>query len=324
MKIAFVYYDLSSFVRQDRDILSRHFEVIDVNYRRLPDIFKIAASIWRSDVSFSWFASGHSFIAVLLSMVLKKRSLVVAGGYDVACVPEIDYGQFTQVWPKRFMTIFSLKYANMVLPVSNFTKREALARAEPRRLRVIYNGVDTEMFQAGSGPKEDDLVITAGGISRFNLKRKGLETLVRSARLVPEARFVIIGKWLDDSIDYLKSIAPSNVSFTGFVQDEELLRWYQRARVYVQLSAYESFGMSLAEAMLCECVPVATDRGALPEVVGNTGFYVSYGDEKATAAGIRAALESDKGADARKRIEDTFSVERREKALIEAIEELER
>ena len=108
----------------------------------------------------------------------------------------------------------------------------------------------------------------------------------------------------------------------GYVPDEELLSWYQKAKVYVQVSAYESFGMSLAEAMLCECVPVVTERGALPEVVGDAGFYVAYEDDKATALGIKEALRSDKGAYARRRIEDLFSIEKREKALIKAIEAL--
>ena len=69
-----------------------------------------------------------------------------------------------------------------------------------------------------------------------------------------------------------------HIEFTGFVTDDELLGWYQRAKVYCQLSYYESFGMAAAEAMLCECVPVVTRKGALPEVVGETGFYVEYGE----------------------------------------------
>ena len=80
--------------------------------------------------------------------------------------------------------------------------------------------------------------------------------------------------------------------------------------------------MALAEAMACGCVPVVTDRGALPEVVGDTGFYVPYGDEKATAEGIKNALRSERGAIARKRIEDMFSLREREKGLMESIEKL--
>jgi glycosyltransferase involved in cell wall biosynthesis len=213
-----------------------------------------------------------------------------------------------------------LRYADLILPVSQFTKKEVLRWAQPKKTLVVYNGIDIKRFQA-EGEKED-MVITVGGVSRSNLLRKGLESFVKSASLVPEARFVVIGKEQDDSINHLRSIASPNVSFTGFVTDEELLSWYQRARVYVQVSAYESFGMSLAEAMLCECVPVVTEKGALPEVVGDTGFYVAFEDEKATARGIKEALRSNKGVYARRRIEDLFSLARREKALIESIEAL--
>lgn len=322
MKIAFIYYDSSSFVRQDKEILSRHFDVKEVNYRRLSDVFKIIDAVLGSDISFSWFASGHSFLAVLISKILNKRSVVVAGGYDVAYVPEIGYGQFTQSWQRRMMTAFALRYTDLVLPVSEFTKKEVLRRSKPKELKVIYNGVDVERFRKGAS--KEDLVITVSGISWSNLRRKGLETLIRSAKMVPEARFVIIGKEMDDSIDYLRSIAPSNVKFTGFVSDKELLEWYQRAKIYVQISAYESFGMSLAEAMLCECVPVVSERGALPEVAGDTGFYVPHGNKEATAECIRAALKSGKGANARRRVECMFPINRRENALIEAIEGLKK
>jgi glycosyltransferase involved in cell wall biosynthesis len=320
MKIAIIYYDFSSFVQQDGEILSRHFKVARVNYRRPIDIFKILAAIWKCDASFSWFASGHSFAAVLFSKLLGKRSIVVAGGYDVACVPEINYGQFTLSRTRRFMTKFSLRYADLVLPVSEFTKKEVLRWARPKKIRVVYNGIDINRFFA-DGEKED-LVITVGGVSRTNLRRKGLETFVKSARLVPEARFVVIGKEQDDSINRLRTAASPNVSFTGFVNDKELLQWYQKAKVYVQVSAYESFGMSLAEAMLCQCVPVVTERGALQEVVGETGYYAPFEDESATARAIKAALNSDRGILARRRIEARFSQARREDSLKEAIEAL--
>ena len=104
------------------------------------------------------------------------------------------------------------------------------------------------------------------------------------------------------------------------VDDEELIKWYEKAKVYVQVSAHEGFGMSLAEAMLHQCVPVVTNRGALPEVVGDTGFYVPFNDKEATAEGIKKALKSDKGILARKRIEDRFSLTKRDAAISEVVE----
>jgi len=74
------------------------------------------------------------------------------------------------------------------------------------------------------------------------------------------------------------------------------------------------------KAMLCECVPVVTDRGALPEVVGDVGFHVPYGDSKATAAAISKALNCDKGKEARERIKRVFPQQKGETKLIMEIQ----
>lgn len=165
-------------------------------------------------------------------------------------------------------------------------------------------------------------MITVSGINKSTVKRKGMESFVKSARYLPHVHFVVIGGWLDNSIEHLKSIAPQNVEFTGFVSDDELMEWYQKAKVYCQLSLYESFGVALAESMCCECVPVVINNAALPEVVGDTGFYVPYGDPEATAEAIKEALDSDKGKEARKRIEDMFLIEIRESKLMNSIKVL--
>lgn len=309
MKITFVYYDYSSFVRQDFEILSRHFDVDRVQYRNPVDALRMLSSISRSDLTFSWFASGHSFLSVSLSRMLGKRSVVVAGGFDVASAPEIGYGQYTQGWLKRKYADLALENADVVLAVSRFTEREVLTRAKPRRMYVIYNGIDINKFQP-KGDKED-LVLTVASGSTNVIKLKGLETFVKAARLLSDIEFWIIGL-NGDVLNILRSISSRNVKLFGRVSQNELIDCYRRAKVYCQLSYIESFGMALAEAMACGCVPVVTDRGALPEVVGDTGFYVPYGDERATAEAIRTALTSDKKDSARKRIESLFGIERRE------------
>ncbi|HWQ20682.1 MAG TPA: glycosyltransferase family 4 protein [Methanotrichaceae archaeon] len=320
-RVAFVHYQFPSFVKQDYEILSRYYSMDRIDYTNVWDTFKLIRAIIASDVSFSWFAAGHAFLAVLVSKILRKKSLVVAGGYDVACVPELGHGQFTLSWRKKVMTRFSLKHADAIMAVSDFTKGEVLARMKPRKLQTVYNGVEVDKFRLPTEKSsKEDLAITVGGISWPNLKIKGMETFVRSAALIPEAHFAVIGRELDDSGEYLRSIASPNVEFTGFLSGQDLLDWYRRAKVYVQASAYESFGMSLAEAMLCECVPVATARGAMPEVVGDTGFYVPYGDPAGLAEGIRCALGSDKGKSAARRIEELFPLKKREMELVNVID----
>ncbi len=321
-KIAFVYYSHSTFVENDYEILSKHFVISRVEYKKIWDAFKIMMAVLKSDISFSWFADGWAFFAVLFSKLFGKKSIVVVGGYDVACEPEINYGLCTKNKLRQWMSKFALNNADILLPVSNSTKTECFKYlTHPRDLSVLYHGIDTEKFKP-SGEKENNLVIMVGGVNWSNLKRKGIETFVKSATLILDAHFVVIGKFIDDSINYLRSIATSNVEFTDFISDDELLKYYQKAKVYVQPSLHEGFGCSVAEAMLCECIPVVSEKGALPEVVGENGFYAPYGDEKATADAIKEALKSDTGKEARERVKKMYPIEKRESEMIKLIGEV--
>jgi glycosyltransferase involved in cell wall biosynthesis len=324
-KIAFIYYYFSSFVRQDFEILSRPFQVEKLNYREPLDVFRIAVSIWRSDISFTWFASGHSFLAVLLSKMMGKKSIVVAGGYDVAFAPEISYGQYTLGWHKRKYADFALKNADLVLAVSEFTKAEATARAKPKKIEVIYNAIDVARFKPADGKEvgtREDLVLTVASGLKNVIRLKGLDIFVEAAAYIPEVKFLVLGLSNDDR-ETLKGMQSSeNVEFRGYVDQEELITYYQKAKIYCQLSYRESFGVALAEAMACGCVPVVTDRGALPEVVGEAGFYAPYGDIESTVSAIKKALSANDGNRARARIEERFSQRTRESRLLYAIKML--
>ncbi|MFZ3148259.1 MAG: glycosyltransferase family 4 protein [Methanothrix sp.] len=270
-----------------------------------------------SDICFSWFASGHSFVAVVLSMLLGKKCVVVAGGYDVAYDPEINYGQYTLGRMSRKRTDFVLKHADLVLAVSNFTKSEAMARARPKRIVVLYNAVDTDKFRPAScNEKREDAVVTVASGLGDVVKLKGLEVYIKAAELLPNVKFFILGL-TDENKQALKSmISSGNVKLYGYMSQEELLTYYQKAKVYCQLSYRESFGLATAEAMACGCVPVVTDRGALPEVVGTTGYFVPYGDPALTANAIKMALYSGKERDVRDRIKNNFGIELREDKMI--------
>ena len=323
-KILFVKRITRSFTENDIELLQKHFDVRVVDFvlsrKNLKDILKtvlgmIIGALW-ADVTFSWFADIHAYVAVLLSKLFRKKSIVVVGGYEVAKVPEIEYGSMLN--PKSTHSVkYVLENANKILAVSEFNKKEILKYTNPKNVELVYNGIDCDKFKLKG--KKEDLVITVGYVVNHAIKRKRYDVFVKAAKYLPNAKFVLIGEYVDDSIEYLKSLASPNVEFTGFVSDEELLRYYQKAKVYCQLSMYESFGIAPAEAILCGCIPVVTNNAALPEVVGDTGFYVPYGDPEATAEAIKEALKYDKGEEARERIKKMFSLEKREERLVEII-----
>lgn len=317
VKILFVYTDLSSFVKADLEILKRHFDVEPVQWTRTRDVKNMLRIIWhilRTDLSFTWFAGGHAARVVFLSKLFGKKSIVVVGGYEVANVSEINYG--AMINPKSTRKVkYVLENADRILTVDDSLKVDAINNAEVNgeNIQTVHTGYDPSKWKCDG--KKENVVITVGYVNWSVMKRKGFETFVKSAEFVPNAKFVLVGKHVDSSIDYLKSIAPSNVEFTGFVADEELLKWYQRAKVYCQLSRYEGLPNALCEAMLCECVPVGTRYCGIPTAIGDVGFNVPYGAPKATAKAIKEAFNSDKGKDARERIKKMFPFEKREKEL---------
>ena len=85
--------------------------------------------------------------------------------------------------------------------------------------------------------------------------------------------------------------APPSVEFPGFLPDDALRTLLQSATVYVQPSLHEAFGCAVAEAMLSGCIPVVSDRGSLPEVVGESGRYVRPDDPRELAVAIQSVVE---------------------------------
>lgn len=328
-RILFAYSSLSPFVRRDMEILERHFSVKKLKIAtflvprrgRDPLVFlRLLKGVLWSDLVYSWWADLNAFFIVLFCMILRKKSVIVVGGYEVAYIRKINYGTLLST-KGRFKIKFILKHANKVLAVSKSSEREILQFAQPRNLKLVYNCVDTEKFKP-SGVKENLVMTVASEISHDTVKIKGLDTFLKASVYLPDVQFILVGNFSDNSIEYLKKMRDPTVKFTGYLRHEVLLAHYQKAKVYCQLSTHESFGVALAEAMSCSCVPVVTRKYALPEVVGDTGFYAPYNDPKATAEAIRKALESEKGMQARERVKEHFSLRTREKKLIREILDL--
>ncbi len=308
MKILLVYHSYSSFVKNDYTILSRYFDVKKFQWHGKKDLPNLSIAVKRSDLTFIWFADDHAAVTVFLSKTFGKHSVIVVGGYDVTCVPEIDYGLCMQSWHRKKRNNYALNNANLLIPFSNFAKNDVERQAKPKQMKVIYLGIDVELFKP-EGEKEN-LIVTVGSMKAEPFKRKGLETFARASLHFPNHKFVIIGQTEKSSLRILKDINPDIIS-TGYLKDCNLLRWLQQARVYCQLSAHEGFGMALAESMACGCIPVVTDRGALPEVVGNVGFYTPYCNTWATVEAIEKALKQSDGRKSRERIINKFPLEKR-------------
>jgi len=318
--VAVVSSAWSSFVEADAQALAVEYEVVRVDWRNRRSYPRLKAAVRTADAVLSWFAGDHAVASAFLAHRAGRPAILVSGGADVANMPEIRYGAMAGSVKSRLATRWSLRLSDLVLALSEFSKQEINRIHTPRRVEVLPLGVDVQRFSP-AGNKER-VVATVGFISRTNLRRKGHITFVEAARLVPRAQFVLAGEPQNGAVEILRKNAPANLLITGRLTDPDLLALYRRAKVYVQVSAHEGFGLAVAEAMSTECVPVVTRRGSLPEVVGGAGRYVAFEDPVATAEAIHEVLDllPTAGAAARLRVVERFTNQQRSVRLVRLME----
>lgn len=322
MRILFVHNHPSKFVQLDLGLLRQRYRVREWYQKsRVINLLALSRAVAHSDLVFGWFASWHTLFPAWLARTLKRPVILVVGGYDTANMPEIGYGS-QRGGIRKWVARAVINLGTQIIVNSQAARAEAINNAgvHPDRITVIYHGFEQIQFDRVK-PKEN-LVLTVGNVDRGNLQRKGLEPFVRTAHLIPECEFVMIGAWRDHAIRQLRAFAPLNIRFTDWINEDALNEYFSRAAVYVQASRHEGFGLAVAEAMLHQCVPVVTRAGSLPEVVGEAGVYVDSPEPRVIAEGIRRALamKGTLGPRAREGILTQFPLGKRGELLFRAID----
>lgn len=153
------------------------------------------------------------------------------------------------------------------------------------KMDVIANGIDATKFditfdmsefRKGFASPNEKIVFFVGRM----VPEKGVQVLIRS---IPEVisryndvRFVIVGGGKKDHLVQLAEEigVSSKIFFTGYIDDESLLKLYKVIDVAVYPSLYEPFGIVALEAMAAKVPVVVSDAGGLREVVdhGSTGL----------------------------------------------------
>jgi glycosyltransferase involved in cell wall biosynthesis len=184
-----------------------------------------------------------------------------------------------------------------ILCVSQAARRAAMEdfRLDGACLYVAHNGVDHTVFHPDpSVVREPGLIVSAASA---DTPLKGLDVLIhafaRVAEAAPDARLKVIGRLRDGPAKQALTAhgLQSRVEFFSGLSAPQVADLYRRAELCVSPSLFEGFGLPAAEAMACGAPVIATDGGALPEVVGEAGMIVPAGDDAALGWAIAALLD---------------------------------
>src|SRR5215472_1984919 len=176
---------------------------------------------------------------------------------------------------------------------------------DPRKLKLIYEAVDHDLFKPGDAGAARKRVALHGVTKPFALfvsslwPYKNCEGLLRAWALAhPELgdrQLAIVGPGRDEK--YLAQLhalvaelgIAGDVVFVGGVPLEETVQFYQAADVCVYPSLNETFGLPILEAMACGCPVVTSDTSAMPETAGGAAVLA---DPKDPASIARAIVEA--------------------------------
>lgn len=339
-----LYWDQgkSSFVQKDLEILRTTFEVIDYtfvaknNLSILIELFKQALIsiyyVFSCKVVVCQFSGYHSLVPFIIFEIFGRKKVIIAGGTDCVAFPSINYGNFQKKYLKWF-TKKTFQLADIVSPVDNtlikysyfyqdndFKEQGYRTYVKDMKAidKVIYNGYDFEKFKITNFDRREKtfLTVAANLNTQFGPKLKGIDLIIEIADEFKDCTFTIIG---GEKLQINNK--PQNLILLGNIDNSKLVDIYNQHVFYLQLSISEGFPNSLCEAMLCGCIPIVSDVGAMRKIVGDDGIVLEKKDFKLLKTKIERALilSSDKSLMNKNRdlIKNRFTIEKRKKELLD-------
>ena len=231
----------------------------------------------------------------------------------------------------------AFKKAKHFIAISESTKRDIIEylKIPEQKITVIDQGVDHRLYYPRREHLPDlEYVLFVGSEE----PRKNLGTMLKAFFMLKKdkafsnLKLVKVGdprseRYRQSTLKVITDLGlHEDVSFTGFVSDEELALYYSNAGCLLFPSLYEGFGLPPLEAMACGCPVVTSNTSSLPEVVGEAGIMVNPYDTNGLAKAIREVLTNSKLRDdmVRKGLEQAkkFSWEKAARQTLEVYNKL--
>lgn len=182
------------------------------------------------------------------------------------------HGQSASKLRDHLLTVYyqfgrwAIQQADKVIAVSDW-EREQLKTDFDVEATIIPNGVDVERFtEADSEVREQPYLLTVGRLVEY----KGIQHIICALPSIPEYELVVAGSGpYHDELEQIatKMGVADQVTFLGYVDEDRLPKLYSGAAVYITLSEFEAYGMTVSEALAAGTPCVVRKRGALADWV---------------------------------------------------------
>lgn len=196
---------------------------------------------------------------------------------------------------RRSMIYLSARRADLII-ANSISNRDDIVRfldVPANRVIIIHEAVDKDRFRCDLAPDQVRHKLSEKGIrspyilnvSSFWRYKNQVKLIQAYSSLIERHdiphQLVLVGG--SDQRDYSAEVhetvrslgLEARVRFVGYLSHAEIVPVYSGADVFVYPSLFETFGLTLLEAMACDTPVICSDRGSLPEILGGAGLLVN-------------------------------------------------
>lgn len=204
-------------------------------------------------------------------------------------IPDFKNKRFFGLSEICLRLLINIASINIVENQGSFQQAKIFIKKENKeKIILLPNFIEDAIFDYEISNKQENRhryqILFAGGITGA----KGCNEILQIANELPDIDFHLFGKMHQDMVEQFKS-APKNIFLRGDVQHDTLLKEMCAADCLLFPSYTEGFPMVVLEAMSIGLPVIASNVGAIPEMVdeGLGGYLINPCDVTALVSAIK-------------------------------------
>lgn len=290
----------------------QNIEIVDVPYTKESGLKNILWHQWLFQKLLKKYKCDIAYIPNF-TLLLWKTIPTIVTIHDLIeyNVPD-KFSKARMFYRKQVCDPLMAKKSNHILTVSKSSYKDIISYlgVKPSKLTLTLNATDRNVFKKYSKEK----IIPA--IKKYNLEYKkyllfvgtidfpgkNIKTIIeaffnlRSKNELNGIKLVIIGKnGFNSKVIYdFVNASPfkDEVIFTGYLNDDDLPKYYAGATIMLYLSLFEGFGLPVLEAMFCATPVICSNTSCFPEIVEELDVKVPPTDVNAVEEKILKILSN--------------------------------
>jgi glycosyltransferase involved in cell wall biosynthesis len=250
---------------------------------------------------------GHLWEQIDLLYFLKKNKkpiLINFGGIGpawyknkITYIHDLAFKQYPEAFSYFFQKTYNIfvpisaKNSLKVITVSNYVKKDIENHFKIKNIDVIYAAQNNHFKNLNLN--REKIILAVSSLD----PRKNFSRLIKAYReLNTDYKLYLVGSKLKSFSDtkLAEKNYNKNIIFTGYLKDNDLIKLYNKASIFIYASLFEGFGMPPLEAQACGCPCIVSYKTSLPEVYLDSVEYCDPKSVKSINEKLKYLIEDKK------------------------------